>query len=72
MIQPGQKIGNYIILKPSGYGFWEVSNGKQVLRIAEEDVLKEDFNKGLLMYNIFIKEIKKKPTAKKTAKKKKK
>jgi len=72
MITVGQKIGAYVILKPSGYGFWEISNGRQVLRIAEEDILKEDFNKGSLMYNIFIEEIKKKSAAKKTIKKKKK
>ena len=67
MIQAGQKHSTWMVLKPSGMGFCEVSNGKEVLKVSSEDIERGNF-KGDLMYKVAPSEKPKKKNVKKTKK----
>ena len=47
----GTKHGNYVVMKQSGDMF-ELSNGKEVIRLSESDIKKKAWSKGELMFKI--------------------
>ncbi len=57
----GTRHGDYMVLKQSGDMF-ELSDGKQVIKLSEADIKKKAWDKGELMYKI--------PQPKKAVKKK--
>ncbi len=61
MMIAGTKHGDYIVIKQSGNDF-ELSDGKQVIKLSEADIKKKAWDKGELMYKI--------PQPKKAVKKK--